>query len=105
MVLRTRPKKSAERYAQIWMPEGSPLAVHTQRQAQLLREKSGRPVEYAMRYGEPTIPSALRRLNEPVVIPLYPQYSESTTASVADMLPPGVPMLEGFHDHPAYIAA
>jgi ferrochelatase len=58
-----------------------------------------------MRYGEPTIPSALRRLTEPVVIPLYPQYSESTTASVADMLPPGVPMLEGFHDHPAYIAA
>ena len=63
------------------------------------------PVEYAMRYGQPSIPSALKKLQEPVVIPLYPQYSESTTASVADMLPPGVPMLEAFHDHPAYIAA
>jgi protoporphyrin/coproporphyrin ferrochelatase len=63
------------------------------------------PVEYAMRYGQPSIPSALKKLQEPVVIPLYPQYSESTTASVADMLPPGAPMLEAFHDHPAYIAA
>ena len=63
------------------------------------------PVEYAMRYGEPSIASALKKLQEPVVIPLYPQYSESTTASVADMLPPGVPMLEAFHDHPAYIGA
>ena len=63
------------------------------------------PVEYAMRYGQPSIPSALKKLQDPVVIPLYPQYSESTTASVADMLPPGVPMLEAFHDHPAYIAA
>jgi ferrochelatase len=58
-----------------------------------------------MRYGEPAISSALQRLTEPVVIPLYPQYSESTTASVADALPPGVPMIEEFHDHPAYIAA
>lgn len=58
-----------------------------------------------MRYGEPSIRSALRKLQDPLVIPLYPQYSESTTASVADMLPPGVPMIEEFHDHPAYIAA
>jgi protoporphyrin/coproporphyrin ferrochelatase len=105
IVLRTRPARSAHRYAQIWMPGGSPLAVHTARQARLLGEKMKMPVEYAMRYGQPSIPSALKKLQEPVVIPLYPQYSESTTASVADMLPPGVPMLEAFHDHPAYIAA
>jgi ferrochelatase len=105
IVLRTRPARSAHKYAQIWTPEGSPLAVHTARQAKLLQEKTAMPVEYAMRYGEPSIASALRKLQEPVVIPLYPQYSESTTASVADMLPPGVPMLEAFHDHPAYIGA
>lgn len=58
-----------------------------------------------MRYGEPSIASALRKLEEPLVIPLYPQYSESATASVADMLPPGVSMVEEFHDHPGYIAA
>jgi ferrochelatase len=105
VVLRTRPARSAQRYAQIWMPEGSPLLVHTQRQAALLRERLNLPVEYAMRYGEPSIASALKKLQDPLVIPLYPQYSESTTASVADTLPPGVPMLEAFHDHPAYIAA
>jgi ferrochelatase len=105
IVLRTRPARSAQRYAQIWMPEGSPLAVHTARQAKLLQEKTGIPVEYAMRYGEPSIASALKKLTDPLVIPLYPQYSESTTASVADTLPPGVPMLEAFHDHPAYIGA
>jgi protoporphyrin/coproporphyrin ferrochelatase len=105
IVLRTRPARSAQRYAQIWMPEGSPLLVHTQRQAALLKEKLSLPVEYAMRYGEPAIGSALKKLQDPLVIPLYPQYSESTTVSVADVLPPGVPMVEEFHDHPAYIAA
>ena len=105
VVLRTRPAKSAHKYAQIWMPEGSPLAVHTARQARLLAEKTGVQVAYAMRYGEPSISSAVHRLQDPFVVPLYPQYSESTTASVADMLPPGVRMVEHFHDHPAYIAA
>jgi protoporphyrin/coproporphyrin ferrochelatase len=105
IVLRTRPAKSAEKYAQVWMPEGSPLAVHTARQAKLLREAMRIPVEYAMRYGEPSIPSTLKMLEEPVVVPLYPQYSESTTASIADLLPPRVRMVEQFHDHPAYIAA
>lgn len=105
IVLRTRPAKSAEKYAQIWMPEGSPLAVYTERQARLLGEKTGKPVRYAMRYGAPSIPEALKHLESPVVLPLYPQYAESTTASVADILPPGVRMIEHFHDHPAYIAA
>lgn len=105
IVLRTRPAKSAEKYAQIWTPEGSPLAVHTVRQAALLQEKLGVPVRYAMRYGQPGIASALRGLEQPLVIPLYPQYAESTTASVADVLPPGTAMIEEFHAHPAYIGA
>jgi ferrochelatase len=105
IVLRTRPEKSAEKYKQIWTADGSPLAVHTARQAKLLQEKLQVPVEYAMRYGEPSIASALGRLTDPLVIPLYPQYAESTTASVADVLPAGVPMIETFHDHPGYIGA
>ena len=105
IVLRTRPQRSAEKYSQIWMPEGSPLAVHTVRQAALLQEKLGIPVKYAMRYGPPAVKTSLIDLIEPLVIPLYPQYAESTTASVADALPPRTPMVEGFHDHPAYIAA
>jgi ferrochelatase len=105
IVLRTRPAKSAEKYAQIWTPEGSPLAVNTMRQAVLLQETLGMPVRYAMRYGQPSVATALAGLKDPVVIPLYPQYAESTTDSVRDVLPPGIRMLESFHDHPAYIAA
>jgi protoporphyrin/coproporphyrin ferrochelatase len=105
IVLRTRPAKSAEKYQQIWTPQGSPLAVNTMRQAALLQEALGLPVRYAMRYGRPSIPSALEGLEDPVVVPLYPQYAESTTESVRDKLPPGVKMVEAFHDHPAYIAA
>ena len=58
-----------------------------------------------MRYGKPSVMGALENLPDPLVIPLYPQYSESATASVADVLPPGTPMVETFHDHPAYIGA
>jgi ferrochelatase len=105
IVLKTRPERSAEKYKQIWTTEGSPLAVHTARQAKLLQEKTGRPVEYAMRYGQPSIESTLRKLQAPLVVPLYPQYSESATASVADVLPPGVRMVDHFYDHPGYIAA
>jgi protoporphyrin/coproporphyrin ferrochelatase len=105
IVLRTRPARSAEKYAQIWTPEGSPLAVHTMRQAALLQEQLGLPVRYAMRYGQPAVSSVLKGMNDPLVVPLYPQYAESTTESVRDVLPAGVPMVESFFEHPAYIAA
>jgi protoporphyrin/coproporphyrin ferrochelatase len=105
IVLRTRPAKSAEKYRQIWMPEGSPLAVHTMRQAALLQEELGIPVRYAMRYGEPSVASVATGMDDPLVIPLYPQFAESTTESVRDVLPPGMPMIESFHAHPAYIDA
>jgi protoporphyrin/coproporphyrin ferrochelatase len=105
IVLRTRPARSAEKYQQIWTPEGSPLAVHTMRQAALLQEELGLPVKYAMRYGRPAPSDALKELRDPLVIPLYPQYAESTTESVRDVVPPGVPMIESFHHHPAYIDA
>jgi ferrochelatase len=102
IILKKRPKQSAEKYAQIWSAEGSPLAVHTLRQAALLQERMGVPVRYAMRYGEPRIEV---KDHDEVVIPLYPQYAESTTESLRDVLPPGTRMIEQFHDHPAYIAA
>lgn len=105
IVLRTRPAQSAEKYAQIWMPEGSPLAVHTVRQAQLLAERLGVPVRYAMRYGVPSIGAALRELEDPLVIPLYPQYADSTTGSVLDVLPAGAQVVREFHAQSAYIAA
>ena len=107
IVLRTRPKKSAAKYASIWTPEGSPLAVHTARQAQLLRAALPEmQVEYAMRYGEPSIAAALKKLPaNPLVLPLYPQYSRATTESVRDRLPHGTRMIESFHDDPGYIGA
>jgi len=95
-VLRTRPERSAEKYAQIWTAEGSPLAVHTARQAKLLG------ADYAMRYGEPSLRSALEK-NPALVLPLYPQYSESATGSVLAMVKGAA--VRDFHDHPAYIDA
>lgn len=109
LVLQVRPARSAGKYAAVWTAEGSPLAVHTARQAQFLQAAMpDLQVEYAMRYGEPAIDAALARLSrceDLVVLPLYPQYSRSTTESVRDRLPARSRMIESFHDHPAYIGA
>ena len=105
LVLPKRSKQAAEKYEQIWLPEGSPLRVYTARQAELLADKLHLPVAYAMRYGEPSIRATLQRLEDPVVVPLYPQYAESTTQSVLDVLPRDVRVIGDFHDHPKYIAA
>ncbi|MBL8541291.1 MAG: ferrochelatase [Betaproteobacteria bacterium] len=124
-VLPRRPKASAARYAQIWTPEGSPLKVHTQRQAKLLQGylgvtvKSPFVVDYAMRYGAPSIGEVLDRLRAQgcdriLVLPLYPQYSASSTATVFDAVfaairrmrnAPAVRTVKHFHDDPRYIAA
>ena len=111
IVLRTRPAKSAKKYQSIWTPEGSPLAVHTRRQVDLLRNFLSQEkitIEYAMRYGEPTIANGLRKLSgckKIIVLPLYPQFSFSTTETIRDVIGPDVPMVENFHDHPADIGA
>jgi len=124
-VLTTRPKRSAARYAAIWTRDGSPLLLYTQRQAKLLRGLLGerlRPapaVDYAMRYGEPSVAAALEGLagagcERLLVLPLYPQYAASTTASVLDRVsavlartrnPPALRVVDDIHDHPAYIRA
>ncbi|MDP2811571.1 MAG: ferrochelatase [Rhodocyclaceae bacterium] len=125
IILNTRPKKSAEKYAKIWTPDGSPLKVHTERQAKLLRGLLGQrgiadvAVGWAMRYGEPSIPSALDRLKAEgaariLVLPLYPQFSGSTTASAFDAVDawrrrnadlPELIEVRDFHDHPGYVSA
>ena len=122
VILLVRPARSARKYAEIWTAEGSPLAVHTARQAALLRpalESSAPLVEHAMRYGEPDIGGALDRLRAAgcdriLVVPLYPQYAASTTASTLDAVcgwlakarnTPEVRFVKHFHDHPAYVAA
>jgi ferrochelatase len=124
-ILRTRPARSAAKYAKVWTREGSPLAVHTQRQATLLtgylgeRLRSPHALAWAMRYGEPSIEGALLRLREQgcdriLALPMYPQYSMSTTATafaaVFEALGrmrnmPALRLVRGYHDHPAYIAA
>ncbi len=124
-ILRRRPAQSAAKYAKIWSREGSPLAVHTARQATLLkgylgeRIKTPHAVAWAMRYGEPSIARTLLRLREEgcdriLALPMYPQYSMSTTATAfaavfeafgAMRNMPGLRLVRSFHDHPAYIAA
>ena len=125
IILVIRPKKSAEKYASIWMKEGSPLMVHAQRQTQLLRgflgEKIKSPfaVELGMSYGNPSMKSAIDKLKAQhcdriLVFPLYPQYAASSTASAMDAVfrvllktrnQPGIRTIRGYHDHPAYIIA
>lgn len=94
IILRTRPAKSAAKYATVWMPEGSPLKVWTDRQAKLLQGYLGErghriTVRYAMRYGTPGIGAVLDELKAQgvgrvLILPAYPQYSGTTTASVFD---------------------
>jgi len=125
IILNTRPKKSAAKYASIWLKEGSPLRVHTEKQAAMLQgylgQRTSAPfaVEHAMRYGNPSIPSVLRKLKEQncqriLVVPMYPQYAASTTATVNDIVfgelqqmrnTPALRTIKHFHDHPGYIRA
>lgn len=121
IVLRTRPKESALKYAKIWTKEGSPLKLHTQKQARLIKgflgEKSPLVIEYAMRYGTPSIAEGISKLRSAgcdriLAVPLYPQYAASTTASSVDAVNavlarmrnvPEVRWVKHFHDHPLYI--
>lgn len=87
MILPSRPKRSAEAYSKIWTDEGSPLILISQKQQQLLQEQSGVPVYLAMRYGSPSIPEVVRKIqNDGVkrlfVIPLYPHYAMSSYETV-----------------------
>lgn len=124
IILRLRPAKSAAKYASIWTAEGSPLQLWTQRQAQALQEKLRQGghqvlVRHAMRYGNPSIGAQLDALKAEgvtrvLVLPAYPQYSGTTTASVIDAVQhwarrvrhlPELRFVNRYHDDPGYIAA
>lgn len=124
VILRTRPAKSAAKYASIWQPEGSPLAVWTQRlegamRLELASSHGGVVVAHAMRYGQPAVGQVLSQLRSQgvtrvLVVPLYPQYAAATTASVFDAVTlwarnarwvPEFRFLNQFHDDPACIEA
>ncbi len=125
IILNIRPARSARLYRQIWTPEGSPLLVTSkQQQAALQAELHARGltdvhVGLGMRYGRPSIREGLQMLaaqgcRHICVLPLFPQYSHSTTASVSDAvaiaaraLPTetAITQIHDYHAHPAYIAA
>jgi ferrochelatase len=125
IILFFRPKKSAEKYAQVWTKEGSPLLVHAKNQTHLLKgflgEKVKSPfvVELGMSYGNPSMKSAIESLKAQhcdriLLFPLYPQYAASSSAAAFDSVwktllkmrnVPAIRSIRNYHDHPAYINA
>ena len=121
-ILTFRPSKSGRAYKKIWTEEGSPLLLYTKRQAEKLNGRIGNDnliVDFAMNYGNPSIASKLTELKDRgcdriCVVPLYPQYSATTTASVCDRTfkalgkmrwQPATRTAASFHDQPVYIDA
>lgn len=125
VILNTRPRRSAHAYGKIWTEQGSPLLVISERQRaaleSALQEAHGPAlrVALAMRYGRPSVAAALAELRRAgarrlLVLPLYPQYSATSTASTFDAVTgelqgwrwlPELRFINHYHDHPAYIAA
>jgi ferrochelatase len=120
-ILRRRPKQSAAKYARIWHPEtGSPLLHWTRRQADLLQQSlPGVPVRFGMQVGNPSVASVVDEMirggvERLIVLPMYPQYSATTTASATDVLfqalmkqrrVPALRIVPPYYDHPAYLDA
>ncbi|MDD9173269.1 ferrochelatase [Aliivibrio finisterrensis] len=119
VILPIRAPKVAKLYESVWMDEGSPLMVYSKRQAAALHSFLNVPVELGMTYGEPSIKSGIERLeaqgcDEIVILPLYPQYSRTTSAAVFDQIAkqykttsvlPDFSLVHNYHDHPLYIKA
>ncbi len=119
-ILRVRPQKSAEAYKRIWTEEGSPLLTTTLKQVKVLDERLGDNITVfpAMRYGQPSIKSVLDQVQSDVenliVLPLYPQYSTTTTASTFDAVAkalkswkklPELKLIGNYHNSTGYIDA
>jgi ferrochelatase len=120
IILRTRPRKSAEAYNKVWTNEGSPLRAIAHRQAEALRDRFPQlSVHYAMRYGKPGIATAIANMfsdgcTRILAAPLYPQYCAATTATANDAVfaalasmrwQPALRTLPPYHDDPLYIGA
>ena len=124
-ILPLRPRRSARLYRSIWTAEGSPLAITTHRIGEALAKRirgpagTGAQLRVAMRYGSPSISDGIDALtrvgcSKVLVLPLYPQYSTTTTASVCDAVDdalrrsvsaPLIRIVSSYHDHPAYLTA
>ncbi|MAF58648.1 MAG: ferrochelatase [Ponticaulis sp.] len=121
-ILTFRPSKSGRAYKKVWMEDGSPLLFYTRAQAEKLNQRIGSDsliVDFAMNYGNPSIKSKIDALKDQgctriLTVPLYPQYSATTTASVNDRTfkalmklrwQPALRTMPAFHDDPAYIDA
>ena len=125
VILTIRPRRSAAAYKTVWTDEGSPLLIHTKAQAEKVRaqltDKYGDDVvvEFAMRYGNPSVDSVIESMlkqgvTKLVVLPLYPQYSATTTASTFDAIAqsltkrraiPELRFIKNYHDFQPYIDA
>lgn len=124
VILRIRPSRSAKAYAKVWTDEGSPLIAISKRQHQAIAKTLADNnldvvVELAMRYGNPSIAAGMQALREKgarriLVLPLYPQYSATTVASVIDEVTdvarrwrwlPELRFINQYHDYPVYINA
>jgi ferrochelatase len=121
VILRVRPRRSAHAYARIWDAQGSPLRWHSEALAQALQAELGANVRVAlaMRYGEPSVARTIAQLQEQgvrrlLVLPLYPQYSATSTGSVIDAVadamkslrwPPELRFVNDYHDDPGHIEA
>lgn len=125
IILNVRPKRSAQAYSEVWTERGSPLLFHTQDQSDKLRASLQAQygdhivVDFAMRYGQPSIDSALDRMaaagvTKLIVLPLYPQYSAATTGSTFDAIAdnfkqrrwlPDLRFVSHYHDNAGYIDA
>lgn len=125
IVLRFRPGKVAKAYKEIWTDQGSPLMATSRLQAQAIEQvlqkkiRGNVIVDLAMRYGKPSIQSSLVALRKAgagrlLVLPMYPQYSASTTASIFDEVTrclrqwrwlPDFRFINHYHDHALYISA
>jgi ferrochelatase len=125
VILNIRPKRSAKAYSTVWTERGSPLMFHTEDQAQALRTELQQQygenvlVDFAMRYGNPSVDSVLTKMLDQgvkklLVLPLYPQYCAATTASTFDAIAaslakqrliPELRFINHYHDYPAYIHA
>ena len=121
-ILPFRPQKSAHAYKTIWTEQGSPLVVFTRDLTAKLADAIASEnliVDYAMRYGKPSLAAKLQDfeqqgVDEIIVLPLYPQYSSTTTASIFDVVAdaiknwwhiPGLRLISDFYRHPSYIQA
>jgi ferrochelatase len=125
IILRIRPRRSAKAYRKIWTDQGSPLVAISRLQTQAVEKDLQKKfrghvaVDLAMRYGKPSIQDGLNALRRAgtrrlLILPLYPQYSATTTASVFDEVThilrswrwlPDLRFINDYHDHPKYIKA